>query len=681
MSDTHPSIRLLFPLLAGILTFDFLNLSPAFLPLSLQLSGGIVFLGCVGLYAWENKSTQRAVVLAITLGALGFLATGVKHIEFQDDLSAVSEAETQFVFQIKTPGEKRKSTYRFEAELLKTLENENWKPVRIAVRLSLSDKIKKFPRAGDLILVKNQKLQRPPKALNPGEFDYRAYLERKGIAWTMYVNEQSLIILEGGETPWTTWPMRVSEHADAALKNHLNNPKAYGLVKAMLLGRREDLAQDQLNDYVSSGTVHVLAVSGLHVGILFALLSWLLAPLAKHPTGRYAYILFIGLTLGGYALITGLPASVIRASIMCFLFALTKVFQRRQFGLNTLSITAFFLLLLDPYALFTVGFQLSFAAVAGIMLAYPLLKNLFQIENKYLRLFWEVSAVGFAAQLFTFPISVFYFHQFPLYFWLVNPFVIFLTTFLIYGTIAILVSQLLSFQLLATMFAFGVDIVARLMNGFAQIPSNMPYGLLKNLHIDFVEVGLLFIILLLLYKLFSAREYTYLKAVAAVLFLYAFYTTVQLVDSFATSRLVFHAIPRHTVLTFTQGQSAFVAANPEFRKDSGAFDYHLANYFTALGIKTIEWLDLPPKELNESFLLRTPRTAIQMDALSETQKPQVVIVRNKRFPQKARLSTATNTVFVLSPELGYLTRKEWEKVLIESKNNFQDPLISGSKVF
>jgi competence protein ComEC len=167
-----------------------------------------------------------------------------------------------------------------------------------------------------------------------------------------------------------------------------------------------------------------LAVSGLHVGIVFYLVSLVFGFLRHNRKGRLLFMLISISILWSYAFITGLSPSVMRAATMFSIFAIGENLNRRSNIYNSMAASAFILLLINPNNLFDIGFQLSYAAVFGIVFLQPKLEKLFFIKNRILRFFWMLITVSISAQIATFPITSYYFGQFPTYFWITNTFVI-----------------------------------------------------------------------------------------------------------------------------------------------------------------------------------------------------------------------------------------------------------------
>ncbi|GHB82095.1 hypothetical protein GCM10007390_41450 [Persicitalea jodogahamensis] len=606
---------------------------------------------------------------------LGVFVAGRKHEAFQKEVDSLANLEfDDYLLEIKSLGQKRRASVRYDAEVKAVRSGTGWRKVNVQILVSFPDSATILPRAGDNLVIKSRVPNRPPTPLNPDEFDYRKYLERKGIAWTVYLPKDTYRIIQSDSVmPASNWALTISQKVDGIFKSQLKSPDSYGLLKAMILGRRDELGPDLLNSYISAGAVHVLAVSGLHVGVFFLMVSWILSRLKRGKRGKWIYLLCIVLLLGTYAVITGLSPSVIRASLMCVIFALSQTFTRQNHSVNTLAISAFLILLLDPLSLFSVGFQLSYAAVLGIILFYPMFKNYVETEILPARWLWQITLVSLSAQVFTFPLSIYYFHQFPTYFLFLNPFVIGLTTLLIYGAVVLLLISLLHFQFLTDILAYLTDGIAQALNAVVQVPQKLPKYLMTNLNLDAVEVALLVILMIFVYRVLVNRELDWLKAVALCCVVFFSYATARLSVTYATTQMVIHSVPRHTVLSVKNGQMAYVIADPEFKFDSINFDFHIKNYLNYQGIRRIEYVDLPDKSLNAPSLISWKSNSLGIDSKGGLfEGSSFSIVRSRKYPNGARLENSPQTTFILSQELGYKTKNQWKMVLSEARNRTID---------
>ncbi len=276
-----------------------------------------------------------------------------------------------------------------------------------------------LPSGGDILAVAGR-LGPIPENANPEAFNYAAYLRRQGIHYQAFIPDSGWVALpEERVRGWTAVLYSGRAFCLKQLRNALPDLQRYAIGAALILGNRERLDLEVLNAFSKTGAMHILSVSGLHVGMVAWCLSWILgkAPLP----GRWGLVVRSGTQLAGiwgYAILCGAGASVVRAAVMFSWLLMGKTINRPGNIWNTLSGSAFMLLLYDPQWLFNIGFQLSYLAVAGIVLLEPPIYQLLHLKTKVADYFWKMTAVGIAAQLATGPLSVFYFHQFPTWFWL-----------------------------------------------------------------------------------------------------------------------------------------------------------------------------------------------------------------------------------------------------------------------
>ena len=273
---------------------------------------------------------------------------------------------------------------------------------------------------GDRLLLEGR-IRPIPGPMNPGAFDFRYYMHIQNVHFQAFVRPGSWMVAPKGRS-WTgLWA--VAKEAQArlveTLSRHLVSIDERAVGAALILGFRDFLERDLREAYAGTGAMHVLAVSGLHVGLVFLGLNILLGVFnGKGRVLAVCRILFLLAGIWGFAFVTGASASVMRAATMLSFFVLGKAAGRHCNIYNILAASAFLLLLLNPLSVGQVGFQLSYAALFGIVYLQPKIYQLYFVRNPVLDYVWKLLALSIAAQVTTLPLSLFYFHQFPVYFWL-----------------------------------------------------------------------------------------------------------------------------------------------------------------------------------------------------------------------------------------------------------------------
>lgn len=254
---------------------------------------------------------------------------------------------------------------------------------------------------------------------NPGEFDARMYWYSKGVRYQGFGASDQLKLIEHVPLNWFDQLLETSRNYSSEILDRWVGAKEAPLIKAILLGDKSDLDMETKRVFTNTGAMHMLAVSGMHIGLIVVLLGGIFKLLFLYRGRIIASCLMIVL-LWFYAFLTGFSASVVRAVAMFTVIILAGFMRRGYQPINSLAIAGFFILLWDPMAIFDIGFQLSFLAMVGIFSVYPMLEHLVKFKQKWLNTTWQGTAIGLASQVFTVPIAVFYFNQFPNYFILTN---------------------------------------------------------------------------------------------------------------------------------------------------------------------------------------------------------------------------------------------------------------------
>ena len=267
-------------------------------------------------------------------------------------------------------------------------------------------------------MLKSQ-LERVKSPKNPDAFDFKQYLHRQNVHYQLFTTADNIsIIAERRGNPIQQLAVDWQKRLLLILKKHLTTDREFAVGSALLLGYRDAVGEDVKNAYVQTGSMHILAVSGMHILLIFNGLQFIFK---KYKSGnrrfRWTKAILSLILIWLFALITGLGASVLRAAVMATFMAIGQSMKRRGNGYNVLAASAFVLLLWNPMLLFDVGFQLSYLCVIGIMYFYPKIQKLVISDYKIVNWTWDALAIGFAAQLVVTPLSLYYFHQFPTYFW------------------------------------------------------------------------------------------------------------------------------------------------------------------------------------------------------------------------------------------------------------------------
>lgn len=420
---------------------------------------------------------------------------------------------------------------------------------------------KDFPepfRYGDVLLIQGQP-QEPSAPSNPGEFDFRDYLRLRNIYHQHFIREGGAIKIDHAPPSRFMHLAYKGRHwAEQTLNAYVDGPRQRAIASALVLGVTDGLDDELLNAYSATGSMHILAVSGLHISILYFIFLWLLSPLKRLPKGRWmiAFISLIALWL--YAFVTGLPPSVLRAVGMFSFLAIARPWAKSTNIYNTLAVSAFFLLMFDPFLVRSVGFQLSYLAVFGIVYIYPRILRLWEPDHWLTIEVWKLSAVSIAAQIATFPLGLLYFHQFPNYFLISNLVVVPVSFFvLITGLILLALSFL---PALAVLLGFCLKWTISFLNGFVFTLEGLPFSVIGDVYITSWQCVLLLAFILAVLCLFEYRKFSY---VVIAFFLMTVFGSLQWIHFFrevGVKKLAVYNIPGHSAIDLIDhGRSSLIA--------------------------------------------------------------------------------------------------------------------------
>jgi len=483
---------------------------------------------------------------------------------------------------------------------------------------------------------------KPP--LNPHQFNYKAYLQNLGIEHQLRVSPSDMVVLH--DAPGTPYgrAAHIRQNIILKLRRADFGEAELSVIQALLLGQRNDISEETYTAYKNAGAVHILAVSGLHIGILLLLLQFLLKPLELLPKGKTLKLVVIVLLLWGFALLAGFSASIVRAVTMFSFVAYAMYLNRPSNTFNILALSMFFILLvIDPKLLFQVGFQMSYAAVFAIVWIYPLLQQFWYPKNMVLRKIWQLLSVSVAAQVGVLPISLFYFHQFPSLFFISNLLIV-PALGIILG-MGILVIILAAFNWLPDSIVTIYNTLIRWMNTLIARVAEQEAFVFKNISFDAVQLILAYSILIATLLFFTKPNFKKaLFAALAILGLqsYLFYSAYQ---TKAKEQLSVLHQTANSVLLHQSGEGLSVYATDSSKTERMVNDYEVAERITSIQHKAIsnsyQWknqsvlvidsLGIYPTATTVDYLLLTQSPKINLERLIDSLRPKNIIADGSNY--------------------------------------------------
>jgi len=592
---TFPFVRYTPALIAGIVAYLYLGAAwPALWPLAAGLALAAVLL----IFGATRRAAPAATDAA---GLLALLAVAVLGAALAQRATESRRADHLFRFADKIEAYRavvddylvtRPATYATTLRVRAVRVAGRWRAATGGVRVSLPRVAGvAAPRYGEVWLIRGR--PDPSKGpLNPGEFDYRRYLEYRQVYHQQYVHpDQYRVLGLAPPNPAVALSMKLATQLDAVFRQYLKARREYAIASALVLGIKDDVDADTKQAYLATGTTHIMAVSGLQVGLLFAALSWALRQLLGRVRGFRLWSALLGLAvIWSYAFLTGLSASVLRATVMFTLIILSRAAGRQDNIFNTLGAAAFGLLLYNPFLVADVGFQLSFLAVLSIVYVQPRIARWLDVEawayarrrpwqpkavqwawrggGAFLNFTWQAVALSLAAQVATVGLTLFYFHQFPLSFLFSNLVAVPISSGAVYVGLVLLVVKGLTASVslllpaaaagwldaLPQVVAWVFERMVWLFNEYIFLVSREMAGwVVREIHVSVVQTLLIFGLIGAGLAWLDTRRLGWLRAAAALLLGYAGTRVAEARAAAPTEEFVVYSIPRRSAVGFWQG--------------------------------------------------------------------------------------------------------------------------------
>ena len=516
----------------------------------------------------------------------------------------------------------------------------------------------------DDIFVTTTALQNLNSPLNPNQFDYKLYLQKQYIYHQIFSDNQQLLFVPSDTRTIFGYAAQFRTHINLKLKSYQFQADELALINALLLGQRQDISPEIYNSYTRAGAIHILAVSGLHVGIVLLLLNSLFKPLEYMKHGKIIKTLLIVVILWGFAIVAGLSASVTRAVTMFSIVAIGMNLKRPSNIFNTLAISMLFLLLFKPSFLFDVGFQMSYLAVIAIVSIQPLLVKFWQPKFKPFKMLWGIFTVTMAAQLGVVPISLFYFHQFPGLFFLSNLVIIpVLGIILGLGIIAIFMALV---NILPVWLADLYGGMISIMNSFVRWISLHERFVLTDLSFSLLQVLTSYLVIVTFFLFFKKKNFKRLTTAMLSILIFQSALIFENKKNQTEEMIVFHK-SRFSLIGIKKHNTLAVAHN--FDSLTSTRDNVIKNYKIGNSISETK------KDTLENIYLFQTKKILVIDSLGIYKipdlNPDYVILRNSPRINLSRLLDSIKPELVIADGSNYKSYlQRWEASCIEQKIPF-----------
>lgn len=574
--DKAPFIRLVVALSLGILlqwqlSFSLINLLISFF---ICLSGIIIY-SRLSVQQKFRLSIVNGILVNIMIGSVGCILIWLQDIRHDPNWFGHKYHESDLILAtINEPLVAKANSYKAIAVVQRincggALNDADGKIIIYFKKDSINSTLN----------YGNQILFRRPLSLvkntgNPGSFDYRRYSLFQGITHQVYLTSSDYKILPGLHRKAFKSFIYDSRHwVVNTLKTYIPGAKEQGFAEAILIGYKDDLDKNLVQAYSNTGVVHIIAISGLHLGVIYLLLLFFLKPLKNRKHFNWIRLLVIICGLWLFSILAGAQPSVLRSALMFSCLAAGEAFSKKSSIYNNLALSAFVLLCFNPFWLWDVGFQLSYAAVLSIIVFFKPVYNWFYCTNKLLDFCWKTLAVTIAAQILTLPLGIFYFHQVPLLFLFTNFVAVPVSSLIV--ILEIILCGLTFIPFLGKLVAELLVQLIVFMNNYIEGINVIPFSTWSNLYINHVQVILLFLLITGVYYWLLEKKKSGLWF---SLFSLLLFSSVQFANEIKASRqkqLVVYNVPKLTGIDLINGTSYSFIGDRQLLQDSFLISFNL----------------------------------------------------------------------------------------------------------
>jgi competence protein ComEC len=656
---SFPFLRILLPLIAGIIIqFHFqLNnvIISTFSCLGLSLMLLMRFASSAKLYSY---SWIRGVGLNLVFFSAGCLLTNYKDLSKSSNWVGRSYAETDaVVVTIQEPLVTKPKSYKALAKINELIKrDEAHKATGDMLIYFQKHSSKPDLKYGSQILI-TKPLQPISNSGNPGGFDYKRYCAFQGIYYQVFLKTGEYKVLQTTNANWFKQMLITTrEWVLSVLRKNISGKNEVAVAEALLIGYRDDLDRELVQQYSNTGVVHIIAISGLHLGMIYWALKKLLGLLRKRKWNKFIQPILILFVLWMFTFIAGGVPSILRSAVMFTCIVIGDSLGRRTNIYNTLAASAFIMLLISPFYLWDVGFQLSFAAVLSIVAFSRHINNWFYFENKSLKYIWSMCAVTLSAQVLTIPIILYHFHQFPNLFLFTNMLIVPLSAIILFAELLLLIVAFI--PLLPEYVGKAVEGLVWLMNWLIERTNRIPFALTDGIQISILQSVILYIALITgaVWLLRKNKQMMFASAASVVLFFGL--RSFDLIRINNQQKLIVYNVPQHTAIDVVEGSNYKFVGDSSLQQDGFLRNFHLKpsrilnrmdeGILSALAIKDDVIASTNKKViiLDEPLPYEFPQQRIKIDAIIITKNPKLYINQLvKHYDCKMLIFDATNPLW------------------------------------
>ena len=640
-----PFLRPLILLMAGIATEWYCNVDITFAICLFSVSL-IVFL----LFFIHNISAvyslrwMAGLAVYLLFFSAGMVATYEQNVTHENNyFGKPANEDASFYVTIQEPLLNKAKTSKATASVDYVLQNGKWQKAsgNIFIYFNKDESLKEIHYGSQLIL--HKKLLPIQGSGNPGAFNYTRFcLFEESVTHQAFISQNDYMLLQTNVgNSFQRFIFNTRDHMLQVLRQNIQDSGALSVAEALLIGYRNDLDKDLYQAYSNTGVVHIIAISGLHLAFIYGLLIWLFNFLPNKKYIRQLRFITVLLVLWIFTLMAGAGPSIMRAAIMFTCLSIGNGLEKQTNMINNLAASAFMLLLINPFNLWDVGFQLSYTAVLSIVLFYNPLHKLIYVKNKLLSKLWSLSAVTLSAQLLTLPVVIFHFHQLPSLFLITNLVAVPAATIVLGAELALLCCSWFSW--LANIIGAVTGFIIHWLNEFILYVDRIPFSVWNGIKSDALTLICMYGCLLCIIFWLKKKVPAYLiKAICLVIIMLA----DRDIDLYKTSQqqtMIVYNISKQPAIDFISNHQCEFACNDVVLNDHSIYNFNIKPSHQLYRVNEDEMKQLP--DITNHILRFNNHTILVLDHnisnYSNTPIPvDVIIIVNNAFINLNNLSQA-----------------------------------------
>ncbi|WP_300566218.1 ComEC/Rec2 family competence protein [Flavobacterium sp.] len=667
-----PIVRVTFWFILGILAAFYFKISPtisfSFLGLSLMLFGFI--------YLKSNNDFNQKKNFGAALYALfffiGMTTTVIHNDTFRKTHYIHNETYFEKNHQIKVVvKEKLKTTSKNDRYISEVIQIDGKNTTGKLLLNIKKDSIFKKISIGNQLLIEDQ-LVKNFKPNNPNQFDYGQYLETKGIYAQLFTETQQLKISNAIEKDIWYYSANFRNRIIQNLSKKGFKKEELAVVIALILGQQQDISPEIIRDYQYAGAVHILSVSGLHVGFILLFITFLLKPLPKTKYSNFIRLIIVLISLWLFSIVAGLAPSVVRSAAM-FSFVAVGMFLNRETNMyHTTIVSLFLILLVEPLFLFDIGFQLSYIALFFILWLQPMLKTLWKPKNVIVSYFWDILTVSFAAQIGALPLSIYYFHQFPGLFFVTNVVLIpCLSIVMVFGVVLIILAF---FDFIPLFLSKIVEISITLMNGFIKWVASIESFVIKDIPLSFSLLIASYLIIFTWIIWFKKPSYyKMLSALCTVFVFQLLFMHANYLEEKKKEFIVFN-VAKKTIIAERNGKEITVLTNDTLTETS--FEKKMIQSYATGNFCKLKRFE----SIRNNYFFKNNKILIvdKTSIFNTSIKPDIIVLRSSPKINLERLLSKMNPKMIVADASNYKSYvSAWKTSCIKEKIPFHSTYEKG----